>query len=84
MYLSGNFRLGHKKVDLSSGKDKEGMLDPQRPPPPSTAGPAHLLGPESMEAVLQVPSDLCIRGVSMEECLSLLALVCGAGLTFEL
>jgi hypothetical protein len=37
-----------------------------------------------MEAVLQVPSDLCIRGVSMEECLSLLALVCGAGLTFEL
>lgn len=37
-------------------------------------GPAHLVGPESMEEVLQVPSDLCILGASVEECLSRLAL----------
>lgn len=85
MYLSGNVRLGHKKVDLFSGKDKKEMLDFQRPPLPST-GPAHLVGPEGMEAeaVLQVPSDLCIPGASVEECLSLLALVCGEGLISEL
>lgn len=27
----------------------------------------HLVGPEGMEAVLQVPSDLCIPGASVEE-----------------
>lgn len=61
LYLLGNVRLGYKKVDLVSGKDKKGMLDFQRPPPTST-GPPHLVGPEGMEAVLQVPSDLCTLG----------------------
>lgn len=83
MYPSGNVRLGHKKVNLFSGKDKKGMLDFQRPPLPST-GPAHLVGPQEVEAVLQMPSDLCIPGASVKECLSLLALVCGEGLTSEL
>lgn len=67
VYHSGNFRLGHKKVDLFSGTGKEGMLDFQSPGPLPSTGPAHLVGPEGMQAVLQVPSALSIPEASLEE-----------------